>query len=243
MHAEGDTATGTPYTGVDNLEAMTEAVKYNRFLVDQVTAVAGPPRPGLRLLDFGSGTGTYATSLGDAGYEVVCVEIDADLRRRLEDQGLAAHATVDDLPGGGFPVAYSFNVLEHIDDHEAAVAALYRAVDAGGTLVVYVPAFPVLYSAMDDKVGHVRRYRRDELTRLVAGAGFRVRRCSHVDSLGFFAALAYRGFGDRAGGLDPRSVRLYDRYAFPVSRTVDRVTGRLFGKNLLLVAEKGTTHR
>jgi SAM-dependent methyltransferase len=235
---EGDTATGGPYTGVDNLEAMTEAVKYNRFLIDQVVAVAGRPRAGLRILDFGSGTGTYAAALRDDGYDMTCVEIDADLRDRLAEQGLTAYPTLDDLPGDGFPVACTFNVLEHIDDHRSALVGLFGAVRPGGTLVVYVPAFPVLYSSMDHKVGHFRRYRRADLVRLVSGAGFRVRRCTHVDSLGFFAALAYRAVGDPDGGLDPRSVRLYDRYAFPVSRVVDRVTGRLFGKNLLLVAER-----
>jgi SAM-dependent methyltransferase len=235
---EGDTATGHPYSGVDNLEAMTEAVNYRRFLVDQVVAVAGRPRPGLRILDFGSGTGTYAADVRADGYDVACVEIDPDLRHRLVEQGLVAYPTLDDLPGDGFPVAYTFNVLEHIEDHRAAVAGLYRAVQPGGTLIVYVPAFPVLYSAMDHKVGHFRRYRRAGLEQVVTGAGFVVRRCVHVDSLGFFAALAYRAIGDRDGGLDPRSVRLYDRYAFPVSRAVDRAAGPLFGKNLLLVAER-----
>jgi hypothetical protein len=57
-----------------------------------------------------------------------------------------------------------------------------------------------------------------------------------VDSLGTMATLAYKVAGNRRGDISTRSVGAYDRYLFPASRVLDRVTGRLFGKNLALVA-------
>jgi hypothetical protein len=90
---------------------------------------------------------------------------------------------------------------------------------------------------MDRAVGHVRRYRKRELRELVLGAGFRVTDCRYVDSLGFFAALAYRAVS-RSGRLRPASVERYDRFVFPLSRVVDRLAARWVGKNLLLEARR-----
>jgi hypothetical protein len=95
----------------------------------------------------------------------------------------------------------------------------------------------VLFSAMDRHVGHHRRYRREPLERLVRSTGFRVVRSEYVDSIGFLASLAYRMAG-RDGAVTARSILLYDRLAFPVSRVVDRVTRRFVGKNLLVVAAR-----
>ena len=69
-------------------------------------------------------------------------------------------------------------------------------------------------------------------------SGFRVADARYVDSLGFLAALAYRGLGRADGALDPRSVRLYDRLVFPASRLLDRALHRVVGKNLLLRARR-----
>ena len=94
----------------------------------------------------------------------------------------------------------------------------------------------MLFSANDERVGHVRRYTRSTLVNRIRDAGFVVERARYVDSLGFFAALGYRFFGNDDGGLDLRAVRLYDRVVFPMSRVLDRITWLLFGKNLLVHA-------
>ena len=133
------------------------------------------------------------------------------------------------------------NVLEHIDDDVAAVRSLAGALRPGGKLVVYVPAFQVLFSSMDTKVGHLRRYRLGQLVDTVRQAGFHVDRCRYVDSLGFAATLAYKAVGSRQGDISGGSVSFYDSYGFPVSRGLDRALDRVVGKNLLLVATRPAT--
>lgn len=226
------------YTGTDNLEVMAEAVNYNAFLAALVRA---PMRPGDRVLDFGAGTGTFALPLAATGHAPVCIETDPGLAARLRDAGLVVHASLGALPPASLDYAYSLNVLEHIEDDRGVLAQLHARLRPGGTLMLYVPAFPLLFSAMDRKVGHVRRYRRRELVEKCTAAGFVVERCRHVDSLGFFATLAYKLGGDRDGGIDRRALRLYDRIVFPVSRVLDRVVGRVFGKNLWLLATRPPT--
>jgi SAM-dependent methyltransferase len=225
----------TDYTGTDNLEVMAEAVNYNAFLHAQVAANA---RAGDRALDFGAGIGTFALEFARNGGDVACLEPDAAQAARLERLGLRAYRTLDDVADGSLDYVYTLNVLEHIDDDAAAMRGLAAKLRPGGRLFVYVPAFPVLYSSMDRKVGHLRRYRREGVAALVEGAGLRGVDARYVDSLGFLAALAFKWLGNDRGDLDRRALRAYDRYAFPLSRALDRLVGRWFGKNVLLTARK-----
>jgi SAM-dependent methyltransferase len=223
------------YTGTDNLEVMAEAVNYNAFLHAQVAARA---RPGDRIVDFGAGIGTFARELARTGHEVVCLEPDAAPAQRLAEQGLRVVGGLDELDDASVDYIYTLNVLEHIDDDAAAMRGLAAKLRPGGRLLVYVPAFQVLYSSMDRKVGHVRRYRREGLSALVAGAGLGHVVARYVDSLGFLAALAFRVLGNDRGDINRGALRTYDRFVFPVSRVLDRLAGRWCGKNVLLTADK-----
>lgn len=223
------------YTGTDNLEVMREAVNYNRWLIDLVKKRA---RIGDRLLDFGAGVGTFAVALASAGYQVICVEPDAAQGATIAQHGLTAHVDLKSIGDETVDFAYTYNVLEHIEDDRAALAELSRKIRRGGKLLVYVPAFDVLYTSMDQKVGHVRRYRIGDLVRKVQHVGLTVREAEYVDSLGFVATLAYRALGSDTGEINRSALRAYDRFVFPVSRIVDRVARHLFGKNVLLVAER-----
>jgi SAM-dependent methyltransferase len=230
----GSVVRANGYLGAPNLETMEVARNYNTFLTSAVLSRADRARP---VLDFGAGNGTHARALRTRGLDVRCVEPDPRLRRQLKAEGFEAAGSVTEYCREIFGSVYSLNVLEHIEDDAAALRDLFSATEPGGRLIAYVPAFPVLFSAMDREVGHFRRYRKRGLTALVTDAGFRVTGCRYVDSLGFPAALAYRCVS-RTGRLNPRSVARYDRVVFPLSRAVDRMAARWIGKNLLLEARR-----
>ncbi|MBI3710953.1 MAG: class I SAM-dependent methyltransferase, partial [Proteobacteria bacterium] len=191
---------------------------------------------GKSAVDFGAGTGTFSRMLTARGIEVTCVEPDPGLAARLGEGGLAVHRDISGLGEASVAAVFTLNVLEHIDDDLAALRAIHRALIPGGRLVIYVPAFPILYSSLDRVVGHHRRYRRETLLPLIAAAGFKLLHWSYRDSLGFFAGLAFRVVDPGTGRLGPAGVRLYDRLVFPLSRLCDHLCGRWFGKNLFIVA-------
>ena len=223
----------TRYTGTENLEVMRDAVNYNRYLLDLIRSHAGDAK---RVIDFGAGSGTFAGPISRLGFEVTAVELDDGLRAHLSKQGLRVAASTAELPARSFDYAYTFNVLEHIPDDVEALRGLRAKLAPGARLLVYVPAFQVLYTSMDANVGHVRRYSRDTLVRNVSAAGFTVEAVEYVDSIGFFATLAFKVADRGSGEVNPRMLRIYDRIIFPVSRALDRIVHRWFGKNLLLVA-------
>jgi len=228
------------YSGTDNLEAMAAARNYNAFLVQML---AKHLRGRKEILDFGAGIGYFAGKMRELGFSMTCIEPDPALASQLRALGFACAPSLQAVGAEQFAGAYSLNVLEHIENDDDALQLLHRTLAPGGLLVVYVPAFQILFSSMDRKVGHLRRYRARPLMRKMRAQGFHILQCSYADVLGFFATLLFRLLGNPRGDLDPLGLRAFDRYAFPLSRLLDRITSPLVGKNLLVVARKRTRVR
>ena len=90
-------------------------------------------------------------------------------------------------------------------------------------------------------VGHVRRYAKSELKKKVLQAGFRIEICHYSDSLGFLATLLVKAVGqNKTESLgSAKTLHFYDKYIFPVSKSLDRLGIRyVVGKNLILIARK-----
>jgi SAM-dependent methyltransferase len=223
----------TRFEAAHLIDVLDAAGNYNRNLLDEVLAFAGPARS---VLDFGAGNGRLATALAERGFAVHCIEPDPDLRARLIARGLPTFAALAELAGRRFDYVVSLNVLEHCADDAAVVRGFFAQLVPNGRCLAYVPALRILWTANDTRVGHYRRYGRREVARLFRNAGFSLRDVRFVDSLGFLAALAYRCAGQTDGEITPRAVRAYDRFVFPVSLFADRVLHRVGGKNLLLRA-------
>jgi len=225
----------TSYSGTDNLEVMAEAKNYNAFLL---ALILQPIKPADVLMDFGAGIGTFAILLKERGHEVICVESDSAQANAIAQHQIKAVTNLDMLSNESVDYVYTLNVLEHIEQDLGALQEIYCKIKPGGRLLIYVPAFQCLFSSMDHKVGHWRRYIKRTLVPLVKAAGFEVERASYVDSLGFFASYLYKYIGDSSGSLNPKTIYIYDYYIFPLSRLLDRLVGHWFGKNLVLLAHK-----
>lgn len=83
---------------------------------------------------------------------------------------------VRDAPSGPFDLVTAFDVLEHVEDDVAFIRGLFERLRPGGTLLVSVPAWPLLYGPHDELLAHHRRYRPREARALVLGGGFTIRR-------------------------------------------------------------------
>lgn len=220
------------YGGKPTLESMKEAVNYNRYLESELLAFISPHTSAI---DFGAGDGEFAQRLRARGIEVTTVEIDDTLRGGLARHGFTVATSIAEVA----PHAriYSQNVLEHIEDDDTALRAMHAALTGDGKLLLYVPAFQCIFTRADAALGHFRRYRKTGLVEKLTQAGFMVERAEYVDSIGFLCWFA-AGRLPWSGQVNPRMARLFDRFIFPLSRLVDRMTHRLFGKNVLVIARK-----
>jgi SAM-dependent methyltransferase len=192
------------------------------------------------VLEVGAGHGTFTEPLAALG-AVTAVEPDPwgsqVLRDRYgTDDGVRVVAgTLDDVPPVGYGSAVMINVLEHIDDDEGALATLRELVVPGGCVVIWVPAYPLLYSPFDRKLGHFRRYRTRDLTAVVRRAGLDVAEHRHVNLPGWFSWLLLVRLLRREP-TSPRLVAIFDRWVVPVVRWVEARVRVPFGQSILLVA-------
>ena len=93
-------------------------------------AVVRAVEPGASLLDYGCGIGSDGLRLLASGYRVAFADFANPsteyLRWRLERRGLSAPVYDVDAggPPAGFDLAYAFDVIEHVEDPFAFLAAL-----------------------------------------------------------------------------------------------------------------------
>jgi SAM-dependent methyltransferase len=124
----------------------------------------------------------------------------------IENESPVSHvvALVDALPfrTGSVDLMLALDVIEHLDDDDAALAELARIAAPNARLGISVPAFQALWSAHDEAVGHRRRYSRSAATAALRRAGFDIRRSTY-----FFAwlvpAAVVRRVAMRGGASSP----------------------------------------
>lgn len=85
------------------------------------------------------------------------------------------------LPSHSATVVTLLDVLEHLDDDQAAVREIRRILKPGGLLVITVPALRWLWSDWDVTLHHRRRYHEPELRRLLAGVGLEIIQCRYIN--------------------------------------------------------------
>ena len=101
------------------------------------------------------------------------------------------------------------NVLEHIEDDQAALSHVARILKPNGVAVIEVPAGPQLYDVYDKLLFHHRRYSMPQLLEQLSRAGLEVLEKSH---LGFILYPAFWAAKKRG--------RRYLNYSEDVQRTV-----------------------
>lgn len=224
------------YSGTELLR-LTEANlrNYNAAIVNEVLAAA--PAAG-KILDFGAGIGTLPRGMRARGHVVDCVELDFAQREELERDGFRCYAQIVDVPDASYDYVYSSNVLEHIEDDVAMLRELRRVLKPHGKLLLYVPAFNVLYTINDEIVGHCRRYTIPVLRERLQRAEFTVESARYADFLGFFVTYLFKVLSNKIESVNPRTTAIYDSLIFPISRTIERVARMPIGKNVFALARR-----
>lgn len=132
---------------------------------------------GQRILNVGCGSGEANIWLARRGHRVDACDPDAAavaMSRALAAEHEVATVTVipdtlADLAGAAaYDAVVMLDVLEHLEDDEAAVRKVHGLLRPGGLALISVPALPSLFGHHDVMLGHHRRYTRRSLRALLA---------------------------------------------------------------------------
>jgi SAM-dependent methyltransferase len=234
-----------PSFAAEDLEVMSDAQNYVGWIFSELIS----PHLGRSVLEIGSGIGTYSSRIAtDPKVErLTCVELDqrcVDAARKSIDA--TVHKPVEHIVGDylGTPLpkdkhdtALLINVLEHLKDDRAAVRKARSELRMDGSLVIFVPAFELLMSGLDRRLGHYRRYTTGSLRQLLEGAGFTVSVLRYYNLVGFLGWLwRFRILGRTAQS--PGLVRFFDRVILPAQLRVERGLPLPVGQSVYAVAKK-----
>jgi glycosyltransferase involved in cell wall biosynthesis len=240
-----------------------------RFLLrlDLIRRLLPRLAPDQPLLELGFGAGGILVEVADRGFrEVIGVDSSAsavrDATRQLErvppgDRPRLLRANLSALNPDRvrFGSILAFEVLEHIEDDREALAQAHELLAPGGRMLISVPAHQDRFTAVDEAVGHYRRYERDQLVDRFVAAGFEV---ETLWSYGYPLANLLEGVRARftkapeAGALEARSAescnmiparRLVKLLVRPVTMAPFLLLQRLFvgtdrGDGYILLARK-----
>ena len=165
-----------------------------RILADLIRR-EGRPRAGARILEIGCGTGHNLSMLSGFGH-VDGLELD-DEAAALSEKRLGRTVLRSPLPElvgvrKKYDLIGAFDVIEHIDDDHAALAAIATKLKPGGIFIMTVPAHPWMWTAHDVANHHKRRYSKRALRALIDGSPMRLRKVGYFNSLLFPLAVAER---------------------------------------------------
>ncbi len=181
-----------------------------------------------RALDIGAAAGGNTRVLRDNRWDAIALEYSEDGAQIAHERHLPViRADALRLPfaDASLDLIVAYDVLEHIEDDTRVVHEIHRTLRPGATALIAVPADPKLWSAHDEAVGHVRRYTRDTLTKVLEEGGM------ELDDIGSWNVLlrpvaAWRRRSSTASDLTPmapwlnlalRAIVSLERY-LPVSR-------------------------
>ncbi len=227
-------ATRFEYRGAE-LELFSRARNWKQYWSAEIRPYLGP-----RVLEVGAGIGSNTGLLNQGATEWVCLEPDADQARILmaRQRGVPGAQTIvgviGDIPSvPRFDSIVYIDVLEHIEDDRAEIAAAAARLRPGGALIVLSPAHSWLFSKFDTALGHFRRYSSEALLALTSPE-LEIVTVRQLDSVGMIASLANRLLLSSAMPTVSQ-ILLWDRVMVPMSRLLDPLLAYRCGKSIIAV--------
>jgi SAM-dependent methyltransferase len=221
---------------------------------------------GVRLLDVGCGGGRHAFEALRRGADVVAADLD-EASLAAVDAVAGAMGAAGEVPSGAsfqsvradalslpfadasFDRVVASETLEHIAEDFVAMSEIGRVLKPGGRAVVTVPrwwpeavCWALSREYHSNEGGHVRIYRRAELTGRLARCGFEVRGVEHAHALHAPYWWIKCAVGPSRESLLPR---LYHRFLVwdlterpPVTRALERALNPVLGKSVVVYLRK-----
>jgi len=225
----------------DDLTTMREARRYQGHVFSFFR-----PYIGARVLEVGSGIGTTTRILIEMAERVVGIEPNrASIAHLRQTVGHHPAFTLHDchleecdrsqLVGERFDTILCINVLEHIEDDQAALRGFAEiAQPADAHVLIFVPAVEAAYGRLDAALGHHRRYSRRTLARMFAAAGLDLQVLRYTNPIGLLGWM-FNTYVTRNAAHSARQIALFEMLVAPWALPLERIVPVPLGLSLVAV--------
>lgn len=233
------------FNGGELSEAVGFAKNYHNWILEKLL-----DHLGRRIVEVGAGIGTVSERIiykSPLVEKLLLLEPDLKFSKILEDKfNKNSKVIVNNGILPDFVERYKeenidtfiyINVMEHIEDDLYELKTVYNLLIPDGKLLIFVPAMRILYSELDKRYGHYRRYELIELRQKTKDAGFKIIDSYYMDVAGILPWLiSYRLL--KRTTITESAVKIYDKIIIPIMKRVEGFVKPPLGKNILLIAQK-----
>jgi SAM-dependent methyltransferase len=232
--------------GKETLDLFADAKLFNEWLFSSLSPFCRD-----NILEIGSGIGSISTLILEK-YSKVCLsdlkeEYCEILRKKFAQHPNLINVYQLDLeepdlqqsfPGliSQFDSIIASNVVEHVKDDSLAIRNCYDMLKPKGRLIVLVPAYEALYNNLDRDLGHFRRYRKNELTKLFRTGGFSVLHSQYFNAAGI-PGWWFTGTILKKNILPKNQLGLFNKLV-NIFQLLDKLIFNQVGLSLIVVGEK-----
>jgi len=129
------------------------------------------------------------------------------------------------------------NVLEHLQNDSGALKNMNELLVEGGRLLLVVPNSPYFYNSLDKTLGHVKRYKVQDIKNLLGISGFKIKHLKTLNKIGMLGWFINGGLLKRTR-FSKIELKIYDCFVW-FWKLVDPVLPWP-GQSIIAVGEKST---
>ena len=223
-------------TGGRTLESMSQAIWYNKWTLKKFEKYLHGD-----ILEVGCGIGNFTKELNKYG-KVWAIDI-SEAYIKQTSALVGRRIGIGDIEKGKyffkgkqFDCIVCLNVLEHIKDDKKALKNIFNLLKDKGILILLVPIFDFLYGEIDKSIGHLRRYEKNELQKMVKSLGFEIIKSRTINFLGAIGWwISSRILSNNK--IDESKIKLFNFIAPLVLRLEDLFEPAV-GTSILIIAKK-----
>ena len=198
---------------------------------------------GKEILEVGAGRGKIIEILAqNSEKQFTLLELDKNffdiLNKKFNSKNIKVlEERTQNIKENKFDTIFYLDVIEHVEDDKFELDTAYNLLKKNGHLIIIVPAFQILFSKFDQKVGHFRRYRKEFFKRYSEEKNLKIKKLVYFDFLGFFIILFSKLLNLSNSKKTTLGIKIWN-FLIPLSRLIDKITFHSIGKSIVCIYEK-----
>lgn len=232
--------------GKETLEVISAAEKFNQWMFHTIQ-----PFVNGKVLEIGSGIGNISLHFLESQYSIMlsdfrpeyCEKLKCEFSHYSNFLGVNRIDLVDPEFSNNysgllesFDTVFALNVIEHIEDDSLAIANCKKLLKKGGTLIILVPSYQVLFNSFDVELGHFKRYTIKKLEDVFKLNSMKV---IHSQYFNFIGTLGWYFNGNilKKRSIPGGQMKLYNTMV-PIFKIIDKVFLNKVGLSTIVVGVK-----